>query len=269
MKVVRSAEEIEARAKKFGTLIVVGLFLLILFFSCFTVVDTGHRGVRLRFGAVVGAALPEGLHFKVPFVEHIIQMDTRIQKLENRTSTYSSDAQVVEVFSSLNYSLEPAVAHVVYQTVGVDWERKLISQILEGTIKEVTGKYKAVDIISDREQATTSIRELLKQKLRERDILVSNFEINNLDFDDAFEAAVKNKVIAVEQAKEAQNKTVRIKEESQQKIIQAQAEAESMRIRAQALSQNKSLVQYEAVQKWDGKLPQYLLGETVPFVEVK
>ena len=48
----------------------------------------------------------------------------------------------------------------------------------------------------------------------------------------------------------------------------AQAEAKSMAIRAQALSQNKSLVQYEAVQKWDGKLPQYMLGNSVPFINV-
>ena len=41
-----------------------------------------------------------------------------------------------------------------------------------------------------------------------------------------------------------------------------------MAIRAQALSQNKSLVQYEAVQKWDGKMPQYMLGNSVPFINV-
>ena len=48
----------------------------------------------------------------------------------------------------------------------------------------------------------------------------------------------------------------------------AEAEAKSMAIRAKALSQNKSLVQYEAVQKWDGKMPQYMLGSSVPFINV-
>ena len=52
------------------------------------------------------------------------------------------------------------------------------------------------------------------------------------------------------------------------KLIAAQAEAKSMAIRAQALAQNKSLVQYEAVQKWDGKMPQYMLGNSVPFINV-
>jgi regulator of protease activity HflC (stomatin/prohibitin superfamily) len=61
---------------------------------------------------------------------------------------------------------------------------------------------------------------------------------------------------------------VQVEEEAKQKVIAAQAEAKSMAIRAQALSQNKSLVQYEAVQKWDGKMPQYMMGNTVPFINI-
>ena len=41
-----------------------------------------------------------------------------------------------------------------------------------------------------------------------------------------------------------------------------------MKIRATALSQNKALVEYEAVKKWDGKLPEYMLGNSVPFINV-
>ena len=41
-----------------------------------------------------------------------------------------------------------------------------------------------------------------------------------------------------------------------------------MAIRANALTQNKALVEYEAVQKWDGHLPQYMMGNTVPFLNM-
>ena len=40
------------------------------------------------------------------------------------------------------------------------------------------------------------------------------------------------------------------------------------KIRAQALSENKSLVEWEAVQKWNGILPTYMLGGTTPFINV-
>ena len=48
----------------------------------------------------------------------------------------------------------------------------------------------------------------------------------------------------------------------------AEAEAKSMAIRANALSKNKALVEYEAVQKWNGILPQYMMGESIPFINL-
>ena len=42
-----------------------------------------------------------------------------------------------------------------------------------------------------------------------------------------------------------------------------------MKIRATALTQNKALVEYEAVKKWDGKMPQYMMGNSVPFINIK
>ena len=76
-------------------------------------------------------------------------------------------------------------------------------------------------------------------------------------------------MIAEQKAQEAVNNTKRIQEEADQKVITAQAEAEAMEIKAQALAKNKGLVEYEAVQKWNGQLPQYMLGESVPFINLK
>ena len=48
-----------------------------------------------------------------------------------------------------------------------------------------------------------------------------------------------------------------------------EAEAKSMQIRAEALEQNAKLVEWEAVQKWNGVLPQYMLGNgTMPFLNL-
>lgn len=70
-----------------------------------------------------------------------------------------------------------------------------------------------------------------------------------------------------ELAEKAKNDTIRIQEEANQKLIQAKAEAEAMGIKSEALSKNKSLVEYEAVQKWNGELPQYV-GTGMPFLNL-
>lgn len=135
-------------------------------------------------------------------------------------------------------------------------------------MKEVIGKYEAVQLISKREEAIAEIYAGIESKLLEKLITLKNFQVTNVDFNDAFENAVEAKVVAIQQAEEAKNKTVKIKEEADQRIISAKAEAESMRIRSQALQQNKGLVDYEAVQKWDGKLPEMMMGNSMPFINL-
>ena len=108
----------------------------------------------------------------------------------------------------------------------------------------------------------------LKYQLKDNYINVTDFQMTEINSSDVFERAIESKVTAEQEALKAKNKTVQVQEEAKQKVIAAEAEAKSMAIRAKALSQNKSLVQYEAVQKWDGKMPQYMLGNSVPFINV-
>jgi hypothetical protein len=42
-----------------------------------------------------------------------------------------------------------------------------------------------------------------------------------------------------------------------------------MRIKATALERNQKLVEYEAVQKWNGELPQYVGSGSIPFINIK
>ncbi|MES4025274.1 SPFH domain-containing protein, partial [Escherichia coli] len=50
----------------------------------------------------------------------------------------------------------------------------------------------------------------------------------------------------------------------------AQAEADAIRLRGEALRQNPGVMELEAINKWNGTLPQYMTSNTaVPFVPVK
>lgn len=245
--------------------------LTLTFLSGCSVVETGSRGLKVRFGKIISDPLPEGLYFYNPITTKVVQLDCRELKWESKTSTYSKDAQVVEVLYTATYNLDRTAVAQTYEQVGRYWQQKLIKQTLEGTLKEVVGIYDAVALIKNREEARKKVQTRLEENLASKNIVLKSFEFNNLNFDDKFEEAVKRKVIAVEQAKEAKNKTVRVEEESRQKIIEAKAEAESMTIRTKALSKNTGLIDYEAVQKWNGVLPKIVTGGSgaIPFINVK
>ncbi len=236
--------------------------------SC-KVVDPGERGVKVRLGEVQPEVYDEGLHFKLPFIEDIKKVDIKTHKLQHKTNVYTKDIQQAEAVCAINYNLQPQSVNKLYQEVGQDYEAKIIMPIVEGTIKDIIGKWNAQDLIGNREKAVNEILTKLQEQLKNNYISVTNFQLTNIDYSDTFEKAIEEKVTAEQNALKAKNKTVQVEEEARQKIISAEAEAKSMAIRAEALTQNKSLVEYEAVQKWDGKLPQYMMGNSVPFISLK
>lgn len=232
-------------------------------------VDTGHRGVKTEFGKLVGEPLDEGLYWYNPFTENVVELSVRETKLENKTECFTKDTQKVSVTYALSYYPDPKNIHKMYQQFGSDWDEKVIPQVVLGALKDTTGQWIADDLVSKREQARDSAFAEISEALKTRGVIATRLDLINLDFDDAYEKAVEAKVVAVQRAAEAKNQTVQIEEQARQKVIAAEAEAKSMQIRSRALEANKGLVEYEAVQKWDGKLPQYMLGNSTPFISLK
>lgn len=157
----------------------------------------------------------------------------------------------------------------MYREVGKNYQDIVLTPVVEATLKDVIGKWNAQDLVANRERATKEILSKLQEHLVDNYIVVTDFQITAINYSDVFEKAIESKVTAEQEALKAKNKTVQIQEEAKQKVISAEAEAKSMAIRANALSQNKALVEYEAVKKWDGKLPDYMMGNSVPFISLK
>lgn len=246
------------------------MFLFIMIQGCgCEVVDTGRRGIRIEYGKVTGEPLPEGLYWYNPITSSIKEIEVQEKKIEQTADCFTRDTQKVKITFAMTYYPDPTQIHMMYQQFGDDWEDKIIIPATIGSIKDTIGKYVADDLVGKREEAKDAAQKEIIEHLKKRNVIATRLDFINLDFETAYEKAVEDKVVAVQRAQESKNKTVQIEEQAKQKIISAQAEAESMRIRSQALSTNKSLVEYEAVHKWDGKLPQYMMGSSVPFINLK
>lgn len=245
-----------------------GITLLSVAGCSMTTVDTGTRGVVVKFGEPVGT-FGEGLHFVNPFTTDVIPIAVRQLKWEGETLAYTEDVQQADIEFTVTYSLNPEAALSTYQSVGTDWAQTLMPQVVYESIKSEFGNSEAVaDAIQQRGAVQTRIRDRLVAQLARRSIIVHGFELTDITFSDEFEAANEEKQVAVERANAATNHTVRIEEEARQRVITAQAEADAMRIRGEALSRNPALTDYEAVRKWNGELPSMMLGGATPFINV-
>jgi regulator of protease activity HflC (stomatin/prohibitin superfamily) len=255
-----------------SVVILIVVFIAILLLNPFIIIGAGERGVILTFGAVGSKVLDEGLHLQIPFVQKIIKVDVKVQKAQPDATAASKDLQDIHSTIAVNYHISPDHANIVYQNIGIHFASRIIDPTVQEVVKAVTAKYTAVELITQREKVRSDIRDLLKKRLIDYNIIVDDFAIVNFKFSPQFTQAIESKQTAEQFALRAQRDLERIKIEAQQKVAQAQAEAEALRLQkmnvtAELIKLRQIEASMKAIEKWDGHLPNVTSG-AIPFIDV-
>ena len=265
------AVNISALPKKVGKIILfsfIGLIVLVLFFSGFFVVEEGTMGVKYQFGKLVQTDIAPGLHIKVPFIQSVQHIDTTEQLYEADINAYTKDTQTVENLKlKLNYYYDRSKIDNLIRTINIkNIQTKLVIPQLLTIVKNEIGQYRAEELVQNRANLSKVIEEKMGASLKEYGLIVSAFALENIDFENNFEEAVRQKVIAEQDALKAQNKTKEKEEVAKQTVIEAQAQADAVKVKSDAeayaiakiqeqLKNNPQYLELEKVKKWDGKLP--------------
>lgn len=255
--------------KKIGYLIV-GLFILYFVLDAFTIVSAGERGVLLTWGAFNGTVFQPGLHVKIPLVQEVIKMNVQTNKIEvARSEAYSHDLQVVNIHSVINYNIDPQAVGNVFQQYGLDFEGKVLTPNLEASVKQTVAKYTAEALLSKRAEVQDEIQSALKSSIPTQ-FVVTKYALVNEQFSEDFEKAIEAKQVAQQEAEKAKNELTKAQIDAESRIAQAKGEAEAIKIQAQAIQQQggAEYVRLKTIEKWNGILPTYMTGNTVPFINV-
>src|SRR5918997_1461604 len=277
--------------------IIIGIIIIsIIAISSVRTVDAGYRGVLVQFGNVVTShSLDEGLHFIVPFRDNVVQTEVRTQKIVESAPSASKDVQDVSTRVALNYHVNPDKAQVVYQQLGPDYANRVIVPAIQESVKQVTARFNAEELITKRETVKNQIEEQITARLGAYNIVVDALSITEFQFSPQFTAAVEAKVEAQQRALQAQNELRRIQIEAQQNeaqaigeqkaniaraegikqsnVLQAEGEAQAITIIDQQLRNNPTYLEWLKATKWDGVLPLVTGGGAggqgvTPFIEI-
>ncbi len=271
---------------KHGIVVVIIIVVLgLLLANSFARVPVGSTGILLTLGKVQdGVTLSEGVHMHIPFIQEIVSLDNRVQKLELNTEAFSKDIQTVSAKLAVNYRLRAESSFSVYKSYGTAFEQNIIVPATHEALKSVSAQYTAEELISKRAESSDKMRDELDAKLTDMGITVTDFNIIDFDFSDDFINAVEAKQVAEQVRKKAatENETAiaQAEREKQVAIKQAEAAAEKVRIEAEAKANavklaaeaeafrlesiNKNLtdqtIQNTLAERWDGKLPTVMGG---------
>jgi regulator of protease activity HflC (stomatin/prohibitin superfamily) len=262
---------------------IVGLIALTVIGGSFYTVDQGERGVILRNGAVVGTAEP-GLGFKLPIVDSIREINVQTQaRVYKDVMVYSRDQQNAGLQVSVNYRLSSDKVEQIYSEFG--GQDGIVSRLLDRQVpeevKNVFGKFNAVTAIQERARLGMEIQEAIQKAASNPMLIVESVQVENIDFSDAYEKSIEQRMLAEVEVQKVQQNAEREKVQAEIAVIQAKAQADAVKLqgdaeahainaRGRALRDNPALIELVQAEKWDGKLPTTMVpGQTVPFINVK
>jgi regulator of protease activity HflC (stomatin/prohibitin superfamily) len=260
-------------------LAVVALVALMTLFGSWYTVDQGERAVVLRLGATVGEDGP-GLHFKLPWINTVHKITVQNQNRRyTKLETYSRDQQSADLTVSVTFmASDPSAVYSQYGDLEGAVSRLIDPRVMSG-VKTIFGQYDAVRAIQERASLNKDIDAAITSAIT-GPIQIVSVQVENIDFSDAYEQSVEQRMLAqVEIQKREENlrttqveaEIARTKAEGEANAIRLRGEAEGAAIKARgdALRANADLVQLQAVEKWDGKLPTTMVpGSSLPFLNL-
>ncbi|MEY4880447.1 MAG: hypothetical protein RJB62_1916, partial [Pseudomonadota bacterium] len=194
-------------------------------------------------------------------------------------ATYSRDQQPAELAVSVNYRVtDPLLLYSEYQTLDNMVARLIVPRTNE-QVRNVFGQFNAVAAVQERARLNAEIEQAIMSAVM-GPVLVESVQVENIDFSEAYEASIEQRMLAEVEVQRIQQNAERERVQAEIVVIQATAEADAIRARGEAeadvinargeaLSDNPELVSLIAAEKWNGVLPTTMLpGSTVPFVAV-
>ncbi len=262
---------VDIKSKKTGRIIggvIAGIAAIVILASSAAIVPAGSTGVITTFGKVSEDTYSEGFHLKIPIAQQLVVVSNKIQVYETDASAVSKDLQTVNSKIAINFRVKADSSASIYKNIGPDYQAVILTPAAQESMKSITAKYNAEQLITQRNLVGEEIKELLESKVSEYGIQIEKFNIINFDFSAEFNAAIEQKQVA------EQNK-LRAETEKEQKVIEAEAEAEKVKISAQAQAEsiktkaeaqaeanktiaeslNDNLIKYQTIDKWDGTMP--------------
>lgn len=236
------------------------LLVIITLFNSYQTIKSGEVGLKVRFGKITDTSLAEGFNFKIPYIEKIVKVNIKVQKVELQTESSSKDLQVITTLLAVNYNVEKQSATTLYKSVGRDYEKTILLPAIQESIKAVMSKFTAEETITKRNQVSDLCLEEIQSKVKKYGIKIDDFNIIDLDFSAEYSKAIEEKQVAEQKVLTAKQQLERAKIESEKKIVEAEAEAKANQLKKQTLTDE--IIMQQFIEKWNGELPKVSGGNS-------
>lgn len=223
-----------------GIFALVFALLLVIIPPSFHTVQSGEIAVVKVLGEAKNVRTA-GTYFDFWLTNTYDVYDAKVQNMEIATQAYSKDAQTMGVNMTVQFKIDTSKAiDIVSQYGSMEILANRIESIATEKAKAMLSSYSAMQIIETRSTISPSVEQIIKDAVNDEycvDIVA--VVLTNIDFSDAFEKTVEDKMIAEQEKLKAEY-------EKETAIVNAEKELEVAKLAAQAkLEQAKADAQAE------------------------
>ncbi len=196
---------------RFASLVVVGLALVILGLSAFTV-DERELAIKLQLGQVVQADYNPGLHFKWPIVQNVRKFPRRILTISDRPDRiFTAENEAVQVDFFVKWRIVDPVRYYTSTGGVLNVANGRLSEIIKNAIVTEFGKRSVREAISvERAELMRDMRLTAAAAAEDLGVSLIDFRVKQVEFMDEVrdsvyrQMAAERKRIAAERRAEGQ-----------------------------------------------------------------
>jgi len=179
---------------------------------------------------------------------------------------------------SVSWRINPDEASWIYANVSENdggtsgryyWlEENVIRPKLKSALALTVSNYTPIEVYSTkRQEIQDNIISRMRAEAKQYKISIDQVDLREVFYNDEYEKSINAKKLAEQEAlrlievtkqKEEQLKQAEI--EKNISIQKAEGEAKALQIKGTSIAQNPKIIELEWINKWDGQLPVYMLG---------
>ena len=209
-------------------IIVIGILGMVIVPSSYHTVEAGEVAVVKHLGEARAVRTP-GTYFDFWITEKYEYYDSKVQNMDIATQAYSKDAQTMSIAMNVQYKIDESKVIDIANVYGtIDLLANRIQSIATEKTKATLSSYSAMNIIETRATISPLVEETIKSAVDEEYCVeIIAVVLTNIDFSDAFEKTVEDKMIAEQEKLKAEY-------EKETAIVNAEKELEVAKLQAQA-----------------------------------
>lgn len=174
---------------------IVTLLACVIFLMTYFTVAGNERAVVSHWGEFGYVAEP-GLHFKTPFRDNVTDYPTGIESIwsgKDWVNTYTVDNQEVDIAYTIFYRIPPDKVEFLFNN-NRDYVARLTSMAVD-RLKAAMGQVNVQMVAEKRGELRDSIKVTLERDAKSLGLEVTDFQLTDLKYTDAFRAAVNNAAV--------------------------------------------------------------------------